>query len=110
MSILLNLLTMLVVTAAVEYCVLRRCHHRHSLKFCILIVAILSGVFWAAFLWTFALIAASGRPAHDPPTIGSGLDWAILFFVIAVLLFSGVALIPAGITAIIYRRFRSQKV
>jgi hypothetical protein len=108
MSALINLLTMLVTTAAGEYFVLRLWQRRRSLRFCIILVGFVSGIFWAAFSWTFFLIAASGRPQHDPPNVGSGLDWTILAFVIWALFLSGVALIPAGLTAFIYRRFRSE--
>jgi hypothetical protein len=111
MSASLTILTMLVITALVELCVLRVLRRRRSLAFCITLVAAVSGVFWAAFLFAY-LDAAHGpflpRPANIPPPVGSGASWAIVMFLIHALIISIVALIPAGLTAMIYRRFRSE--
>ena len=109
MSTSLNILTMLVITALVELCVLRVWSRRRGLAFCVTFVAAVSGIFWAAFL--FAYDAAHSpflpRPANTQPPVGSGASWAIVMFLIYALIISVVALIPAGLTAMIYRRFRS---
>ena len=111
MSASLNILTMLVVTALVELCVLRAWSRRRGLAFCVTLVASVSGIVWAAFLFAY-LDAAHGpflpRPANTQPPVGSGASWAIVMFLIHALIISIVALIPAGLTAMIYRRFRSE--
>jgi hypothetical protein len=50
----------------------------------------------------------SWKAASEPPL--SGTDYLALsfFFVVWVLILSIVALIPTGLTALIYRRFRSE--
>ena len=110
MSASLNILTMLVVTALVELCVLRVWSRRRGLAFCVTFVAVVSGILWAAFLFAY-LDAAHGpflpRPANTPPPVGSGASWAIVMFLIHAMIISVLALIPTGLTAMIYRRFRS---
>ena len=111
MSASLNILTMLVITVLVELCVLRIWSRRRGLAFCVTFVAAVSGVFWAAFLFAYLDAAHSPflpRPANTPPPVGSGASWAIVMFLIHALIISVVALIPAGLTAMIYRRFRSE--
>jgi hypothetical protein len=111
MSASFNILTMLVITALFELCVLRVWSRRRSFSFCVLLVAAASGIFWAAFYFTY-LEAAHGpslpRPANTPPPLGSGYDWMVVMFLIHAAIMGAVALIPAGFTAMIYRRFRSQ--
>jgi len=109
MNALLYLLTIFVLTATIEFFVLRHWYPCRSLAFCIIVVGILSGIFWAAFSWTtFEMETgpANPRPVNEPPLVGSGLSWAVLLFVIWTLILSGVTLISASLVAIIYRRFR----
>jgi hypothetical protein len=103
MSALINLITMLITTAAAEVCVLRLCYPRRGLKYCIILVGVFSGIFWAAFSWTFCLVESSGVPVNNPPNVGSGADFATIFFVIWAVILIGAALIPAGVTAFIYQ-------
>ena len=102
---------MLVITALVELCVLRIWSRRQGLAFCVTLVAVLSGVFWTAFLFAY-LEAAHGptlpRPANTLPPVGSGVSWEIVMFLIHAVIIGVVAVIPAGLTAFIYRRFRSE--
>ena len=111
MNASLNILTMLTITALAELCVLRIFGQRHSLSFCIYSVAAISGIFWAAFFVAYLEVAhgpSLPRPASTPPPVGSGYDWTIVMFLIHAVIIGVVALVPAGFTAIIYRRFRSQ--
>ena len=108
MSALLYLLTMLASTAAVEFCVLRRWYHRRSLAVCVFGAAIPSGIIWTLLSWTFAWIGSRAKAAGEPPLTGSDYFTLAGFFVIWTLILSGVALLPAGLTAFIYRRFRSE--
>ena len=108
MSALLYLLTMFAAIAAVEFCVLRRWFGRRSLAVCIFSVAIPSGVFWTAVTWTFTAIGVSWKAASEPPLTGTDYLALSFFFVVWVLILSIVALIPTGLTALIYRRFRSE--
>jgi hypothetical protein len=110
MSASFNILTMLAITALVELCVLRVWSRRRGLAFCIVLVAWSSGVFWAAVYFSY-LEAAHGptipRPANTPEPVGSGASWQIVMFLIHAAIIGMVTLIPAGLTAFIYRRFRS---
>jgi hypothetical protein len=110
MSAPFNILTMLAITALVELCVLRTWSQRRSSAFCVILVAALSGVFWTTFLFG-CLDAAHGptlsRPANTPP-VGSGASWTIVMFMIYAVIIGMTALVPAGLTAFIYRRFRSK--
>lgn len=111
MNATLNILTMFAVTALAELCVLRVWSQRRSFLFCVFLVAVASGIFWSAFYFT-CLEAAHGpslpRPANTPPPIGSGYDWMLVMFLVHAAILGAVAAIPAGFTAMIYRRFRSQ--
>src|ERR1019366_9913520 len=107
MSASLNILAMLAITALIELCALRIWSRRRNLAFCVTFVAAVSGVFWAAFLFAYLDVAHGPflpRPANTPPPVGSGASWAVVMFLIHALIISVVALIPAGLTAMIYRR------
>ena len=108
MSALLYLLTMFASIAAVEFCVLRRCFGRRSLAVCVFSVAIPSGIFWTAVTWMLTAIGVSWKAASEPSLTGANYFGLSFFFVVWVLILSIVALIPAGLTAMIYRRFRSE--
>jgi hypothetical protein len=51
---LLGLLTLLLSTAAVEFCVLRRWYLRRSLASLIIFAAAGNGIFWTVIFWTLA--------------------------------------------------------
>ena len=111
MSASFNILAMSVFTALVELCVLRVwCRHR-GMTFCVTLVAAMSGLLWAAFLFAY-LDAAHGpfiaRPSNITLPVGSGESWEIVMFLICALIVSVFALIPAGLTALIYRIFRRE--
>ena len=111
MSASLKILAMLAITALIALCALRIWSRRRNLAFCVTFVAAVSGVFWAAFLFAYLDVAHGPflpRPANTPPPVGSGASWAVVMFLIHALIISVVALIPAGLTAMIYRRFRSE--
>ena len=108
MSALLYLLTMFAATAAVEFCVLRRWFGRRSLAACVFSVAIPSGFVWTAFSWALTAIGLSWKATSEPPLTGTDYFGLSFFFVVWVLILSVAALIPAGLTAMIYRRFRSE--
>ena len=100
---------MLALTALIELCALRLWSRRRGFAFCVTVVAAVSGICWAAFYFTY-LEAAHGsslpKPINTPPPVGSGDSWAIVMFLIYTLIFSVVALIPAGVTAFIYDIFK----
>src|ERR1035437_8410078 len=104
MSALLSLLMIFASTAALELLVLRRWFGRRSLAACIFGAAIPSGIFWMVVIMITIWMGLRAK-AEAPPTpsellidFGFGsLLWALIMSV--------VALIPAGLTAIIYRRF-----
>jgi hypothetical protein len=102
---------MFVITTLVELCALRLWSRRRGFAFCVTVVAAVSGIFWTGFFFTY-LEAAHGpslpRPANTPPPLGSGYDWMVVMFLIYAVIIGAVALIPAGLTAMIYRRFRSK--
>src|SRR5260221_1380265 len=108
MNALLYLLAVFVSTAAVELCVLRRWYHRRRMGVCIILVAVFSGILWTALSWTLAWIGVSWKAASEPPLTSSDHFLFVVFFVVWTLILSGVAFVPAGLMAIIYRRFRSQ--
>jgi len=103
---------MLAITILAELWVLRLRSRRRSLAFCVFLVAAASGIFWAAFYFIY-LEAAHGpslpRPANTPSPVGSGYGWTVVMFLIHAAIFGAVALIPAGFTAVIYRRFRKSR-
>jgi hypothetical protein len=107
MSALLYLLAIFASTAAVEFCVLRRWFGRRSLAVCIFGGAIPSGIFWGVAMVISIWIGVSAK-AEAPPTPSEiVLDFGF-GSILWVLIMSVVALIPAGLTAMIYRRFRSE--
>lgn len=77
----------------------------------IIIVAWASGVFWASVYFSY-LEATHGptlpRPANIPEPVGSGASWHIVMLLIYAAIIGMVALIPAGLMAMIYRLFRRQ--
>ena len=99
---------MFALTALVELIVLRRWHGRRSVLFCIVSVAFFSGVLWLTTGITLFQIRWGWKTASEPLPSGSELLVVGLFIVLDVLLFSFVALIPAGSVAFLYRRFRNQ--
>ena len=108
MDALLYLVAIFASTAVVEFCVLSRWFGRRSLAVCVFGVAIPSGVFWTMFSWTLAWIGSRAKAATEGPLASSDYFMLGCFFVVWTLIFSGVALIPAGLTAVIYRRSKSQ--
>ena len=106
MSALLYWLTMFALIAAVEFCVLRRWFGRKSLAACVFYVAIPGGIFWTAFAWALIGIGVSWKAASEPPLTGMDYFGLSFFFVVWVFILSGVALVPAGLTALIYRKFK----
>jgi hypothetical protein len=107
MSPLLLLLSIFALTAAVEFFVLRRWFGRRSLVMCVFGVAIPSGIFWAALTWVLVWIQFPNMDSEGGLT---GRDFFMLvgFFIVWGIIFSGISLVPAGLTAIIYRRLRSR--
>jgi hypothetical protein len=107
MSALFYWFALFASTAALELFVLRRWYSRRSLGACILGGAFSSGVCWGVFTVIYIWIGVSAK-AEAPPTLSEvfidfgfgSLLWAVIMSV--------VALIPAGLTAMIYRRFRSE--
>jgi hypothetical protein len=99
---------MFTLTVLLEIFALMRWHGRRSVLFCVISVAVFSGVLWLTSAMTLFHIRWGWKAASESPLSSS--DWLMLgFFVLLdVLLFSLVALIPAGSVAFIYRRFRSQ--
>ena len=108
MSALLYLLTMFVSIAVAEFFVLRRWFGRRSMAVCVFGVAIPGGVFWTVLSWISAWLGSRVKAASEPPLAGTDYFALVFFFVVWILILSGIALVPAGLTAVIYRRFRSQ--
>jgi hypothetical protein len=111
MGALLTILTLFTITALIEFCVLHVWSQRRGLVFCITLVAAFSGIFWAAFLFTYLEATHAtdlSRPVNTSPPVGSGDFWAIVMFLIYALIISVAALIPAGITAFLYKKFRRE--
>jgi len=108
MNALLYLLTILASIAVAEFLVLRRCFGRWSLATCIFGVAISGGVFWTVLSWLLARFGSKVEAVTKGVMNGSDYIAAGFFFVVWVLILSSIALIPAGLTAMIYKRFRNQ--
>jgi hypothetical protein len=106
MSTLLYWFTLFASTAVLEFCVLRRWFDRRSLGTCILGGAFSSGIFWGVFTMIFIWIGVNAK-AEAPPTLSEVIDFGFCSIFWA-LIMSVVALIPAGLTAMIYRRFWSE--
>jgi uncharacterized membrane protein len=99
---LLFFIAMFGLTALVELFALRRRYGRWSLPDCIISVAVISGIVWMMswILMTWGdAIPAEALPLDTADRICIGLS--VLFGLLA---FMVVALIPAGITAFIYRQ------
>jgi hypothetical protein len=107
MSALLYLLAIFTSTVAVEFFVLRRWFGRRSLAACIFGGAIPSGVFWGVAMVIYIWISVSAKAAAPPTFSEIFMDFGFGSILWA-LIMSVVALIPAGLTAMIYRRFRSE--
>src|SRR5450631_132707 len=105
----LKIFTMFFIASVVEYLVLRRCYPRRSLLFCVFSVALAVGFLGSAFSYAMVEFRASpfhpGPPNEMPPVYS---DKYVLYFIFGWIL-TGVAMLPAGLTAFIYRRFKSQK-
>jgi hypothetical protein len=95
------------VTAAIELCVLRRWFGRWSLAVCVFGGAIPSGIFWGVAMVISIWIGVSAK-AEAPPTPSEIILDFGLGSILWALIMSVAALIPAGLTAVIYRRFKSQ--
>lgn len=109
MSTPFNILTLFAVTALVEMCVLRAWSKRRGYLFCVMLVAAISGILWTVFYFNYLEVAngpSLPRPANTTPNVGSGDDWMIVMFFIYAVIIGAVAMIPAGITALIYGLFR----
>lgn len=102
MSVLLLCIVFLAGTASIELFVLRCWFGRRNLATCIFGGAVLSGIISTAVLWTLPL---ENGESSAPMAIR---DYFLAVFISAVyiLIVTGIALAPAGLTAMIYRRFR----
>lgn len=107
-STALFLLAMFVSTALVEFCVLRRWFGRRSLKVCVGSVSVINGVFWLGCAVALSWINVRWKSATEPSMTGSDILAVSFFLVLDALLLSVVALIPAGLVAVIYRSLRCQ--
>lgn len=107
-SIMLFFLAMFVSTALVELCVLRRCFGRRSLAACVGTVSVGSGVFWLVCAVALSAVDVAWKVAAEPAMTGSDMVVTGLLLVIDALLLTTVALIPAGLVAVIYRRLKCQ--
>src|SRR6266516_2723653 len=87
---------MFALTALVELLALRRWHGRRSVLFCVVSVAVFSGVLWLTSAMTLFHIHWGWKAAGEPPMSGSEWVMVSFFVVLDVLLFSVIALIPAG--------------
>jgi len=94
--------------ALVELCVLRRWFSRRSLAVCVGAVSVASGVFWLACAVALSLIGVGGKAATEPAMSGSEMVTAGILLVLDATLLSVLALIPAGLTAVIYRRLKGR--
>jgi hypothetical protein len=105
---LLFFLAMFALTALAEFLVLKRCYGRRSVPFCVVSVAVFSGVGWMAIAVSLAHIHWGWKAASEPSLSAS--EWATPAFLILldVLLLSALALVPAGSVALIFRRWRGQ--
>ena len=96
--------------AAIELLFLRQWFGRRSLAVCIICGAITSGILGTAILW---IAPSLGLWAYDTRTVQTAPDMFFTYYclvpIFQTLMVSGIALIPAGLTAIIYRSFRSKK-
>ncbi|HEY1719424.1 MAG TPA: hypothetical protein VGH42_14185 [Verrucomicrobiae bacterium] len=110
MKTYLYLFIMFLTMAVVEFCVLLRCQRRRSLAACIISGAVFGGIFWTVFSWvcSYAAVRADIDAMKEPTLTFSDYLMYAFFFLMWVLICSAVALVPAGLTAVIYRRFRSQ--
>ena len=109
MSALLYIFTLLVTSALVEFLLLRRWYPRRSLPFCIILGGAFGGVVWSIYSWMLYWTMASPYTKHatdHPQTLG--VAGGIAIYVVTTWIFCGVALIPASLTAIIYRRCRGK--
>jgi hypothetical protein len=99
-----------VLVAVVEFFILLRWQHRHGLVACIILGALFSGILSTILSWAFSYLeirSDSFAMRESPPTVSDYFMYAF-FFVVWVFIWSGIALVPAGLTAFIYRRFRKQ--
>ena len=99
---------MFALTALTEFGVLWRWYGRKSIRTCIVGVAAFSGVVWMMCCTTLSWLQWGWKASTEPPISGS--EWVPIGLLILfdVLLLSAVALIPAGLVALVYCRVRSK--
>lgn len=98
---LLFFLTMSGLTSVVEYLVLRRWHGRWSFPACVVSVAAISAVIW---LLSWMFIPWTNRAADIEPD--DAFEWFSLGLMIVLFyfFFAVMALIPASVVAVFYRK------
>jgi hypothetical protein len=98
----LFILAFLIVTAALEYYVLARCYYKRSFTECVGIGSILSGIL------SGGVCAVLGTATGGvPPTFVDIFVNLVVGPMIVALIATALAVIPALITAAIYRRCRT---
>jgi len=107
MSAILILLTMITSTAALEFCILKRWFGRWNIAACVFGGALLSGIIWTVLLVVPAWLGSTGTVIKGPL---SGEDYFMLGFGFVgwVVILSCITLVPAGLTALIYRKYKRQ--
>ena len=107
MSAILFLLTIIASTAALEFCILKRWFGRWNITVCVFIGALLSGTIWTVLSGVSAWLGSTATAIEVPL---SGRDFIMLGFGLVGWMFilSSFAMVPAGLTALIYRRFKRQ--
>ncbi|MCP5523806.1 MAG: hypothetical protein H7A46_21505 [Verrucomicrobiales bacterium] len=95
-------------TAFVEFCVLQRWFSRRSLVVCIGGVSAVSGVIWLAVGIALSLISFGWKSGSEPAMTAVDVLAVGFLLVLDALLLSLVAAVPAGLVAVIYRRFKRQ--
>jgi uncharacterized BrkB/YihY/UPF0761 family membrane protein len=109
MSTLVYFTVAFILVIVVELCFLLL-WRRRGLAACIMLGALVSGILWTIISWTFSYIGTLSDvdAMREPPLAIADYFVYGFFFVVWVLISSGIALVPAGLTAFIYRRFRSE--
>ena len=107
MNIYLYLLIMFLAMAAVEFCVLLRWFGSWNLATCVFSGALFSGVIWTVLSGVSAWLGSTETAIGEPL---SGKDYFMLGFGFVgwVFILSGIALVPTGLTAFIYRKYKRQ--
>lgn len=94
------------LTAVMELFVLRHCYGRWSFPRCIISVVVFSGI---VCLIGWMLMDQGDEASKMEPPFGYDWMWLGLYVLISLLTFMVIALLPAGMAAIIYRKLGIHK-